>query len=65
MYLGSITDKEFLDPGMRRQVEILAECGKLQKACLTNLVQRALVWRTQELIEQCWGKGMSRVERLE
>jgi hypothetical protein len=40
----------------REDAETIAEttCGKLQEACLSNLVQRALVRRTREIIDQYW-----------
>ena len=82
MYLDSITDRQFLDLGQDRQIEILSEhcadieeeirsahsreeaesagrraCGKLQDACLSRLVERALVRRTGELIELYWGNA--------
>ena len=43
----------------RTEAQTIADstCGKLQEACLSNLVQRALVRRTREFIEQYWGSG--------
>lgn len=41
----------------RKEAEKIAEdrCVELRKACFSALVQRALVQRTHEIIEQHWG----------
>jgi hypothetical protein len=42
----------------REEAERAADvsCGRLQEACLSSLVQGALVRHTREIIDQYWGK---------
>jgi hypothetical protein len=43
--------------GSRKEAEAIKEqtCGKLRDVCISELVQGALVQRTQELVERYWG----------
>jgi len=43
----------------RKEAEMIAgeTCGRFQESCFSALVQRALVERTNKIIELHWGKG--------